>query len=359
MHPKPNSLLHKLWINSHFPVFSISPKQDTNWHGWPLDSDPQWTRDPEKGLQQGLRFVGVAESVQQQPVVQARSTDNSEASHLSAPVSNHGVVVVLDQRRRPAQLRSHDSWNLLIWQGKGWEVYRSGSLEDLLRWEEPSIYVQQLPVKVESPLVQLCPGICVPTIIPRINPKAKIMLVWLWRQGCHTHLTWANRPNQSKTRVSLKDEGGWMLQPDLRQQAGRTARWTHHAPSGHFLGYPRRESVSAVDKAWATRLPPTSGCWSSICWGVALSALESVWCDPSSPSWCWSQNASCRSDLSHRNSVHFFKSDWPAELKKCLNTQDLRFGKWMLKNKNKKKQLSQLISHTVNNLWGSRTQVWA
>lgn len=42
---------------------------------------------------------------------------------------------------------------------------------------------------------------------------------------------------RSKPRVSLKDEGVWMLQPDLRQQAGRTAWWTQQAPSGQFLGY--------------------------------------------------------------------------------------------------------------------------
>lgn len=48
-----------------------------------------------EGLQEGVCFGDIAEGVKQQPVIQWRSTDHVHFSHLSGPVSNHGVTVVV------------------------------------------------------------------------------------------------------------------------------------------------------------------------------------------------------------------------------------------------------------------------
>lgn len=69
-----------------------------NLHFCPLESDTKWTCDLVEVLQEVLCFIGVAAGVKQQPVFQWRSTDHIHSTHLSCPVSNHGVIFILGHR---------------------------------------------------------------------------------------------------------------------------------------------------------------------------------------------------------------------------------------------------------------------
>lgn len=67
-------------------------------HFCPLQADTKWTWDLCEGLQEVLCLSGVPVGEKYQPIFKARSTDHAQATHLPAPVSNLGVVVVLDHR---------------------------------------------------------------------------------------------------------------------------------------------------------------------------------------------------------------------------------------------------------------------
>lgn len=67
-----------------------------------------------EGLQEGLCFGSVAVGVKQPPVIQSRRTDHVQSSHLSGPVSNHGVVFILDYRGEAMSLSSDDTIFFII-----------------------------------------------------------------------------------------------------------------------------------------------------------------------------------------------------------------------------------------------------
>lgn len=67
-------------------------------HFCPLEADTKWTWHLDEGLQEVLCLSGVPMGEKYQPIFKSRSTDHAQATHLPAPVSNLGVVVVLDHR---------------------------------------------------------------------------------------------------------------------------------------------------------------------------------------------------------------------------------------------------------------------